>query len=67
MPIYEYKCKDCGQIVSELRRMAEREAPLACPQCGGEAEVVLSQFSAGRGSSGAQDWSPCDECSSGPT
>ena len=58
MPIYEYKCKKCGEVTAELRLMSKREEPLECPACGGEAEVILSPFSAGRGSSSGGAWGP---------
>lgn len=44
MPLYEYKCINCGQVTSELRSMSEREEPLACPHCDGATEVILSTF-----------------------
>jgi len=58
MPIYEYKCKKCGEVTSELRLMSQREDPLECPACGGEAEVILSQFSSGRRSEPGCAWAP---------
>jgi putative FmdB family regulatory protein len=36
MPIYEYRCADCGKRPSIFfRSMAAVEAAPACPQCGG--------------------------------
>jgi putative FmdB family regulatory protein len=36
MPIYEYRCADCGKRPSIFfRSMAAVEATPACPQCGG--------------------------------
>jgi hypothetical protein len=32
--------------------MDEREAAIACPGCGGEGQVVISQVSAGMGDAG---------------
>ena len=34
MPIYEYVCKRCGQLVELLQRMGTNEAGILCPQCG---------------------------------
>ena len=66
MPLYEYKCNGCGQIVSELRPAAEREEPLACPHCNGVAEVILSTFSTSGGGDGKPDcWTSDANC--GPT
>jgi putative FmdB family regulatory protein len=36
MPVYDYDCVRCGPF-TELRPMAECEAPLACPECGAAA------------------------------
>ncbi len=49
MPMYEYKCEKCGIVFSELRRISERIDPISCPECGGEAAVILSMFAQGKG------------------
>lgn len=36
MPLYDYECGQCGPF-TELRPMAECEAPSACPGCGAPA------------------------------
>ena len=39
MPIYEYRCRDCGHVFSKLWRTlsaAQEAAPPPCPQCGSE-------------------------------
>jgi putative FmdB family regulatory protein len=33
MPIYEYRCKACGHIISALIRKKEDEASLQCDRC----------------------------------
>jgi putative FmdB family regulatory protein len=33
MPIYEYKCDDCGRHYEQLRRMSDADAGLECPDC----------------------------------
>ena len=41
MPIYEYRCLQCGERTEELQRV--NESPLrACRQCGGELKKLLS-------------------------
>jgi putative FmdB family regulatory protein len=40
MPVYEYLCNDCGPF-TDIRPMAECEAPLDCPGCGVESPRVL--------------------------
>ncbi len=34
MPFYEYFCKKCGSKFDLMRRLAERDDPAACPDCG---------------------------------
>lgn len=35
MPIYEYRCDDCGHELEKLQKMSD--APLTdCPQCNGQ-------------------------------
>ena len=33
MPVYDYLCQRCGPF-TEMRPMAQSDAPHACPQCG---------------------------------
>ena len=40
MPIYEYRCRVCGERFEELTS-ADAAAP-ACPRCGADAERLLS-------------------------
>jgi putative FmdB family regulatory protein len=62
MPIYEYRCDDCGHRFDAIRPVQERERPCMCPRCAGTRSRV--QFSAsfrlvhgasGRGSGSAVD------------
>jgi putative FmdB family regulatory protein len=34
MPIFEYRCKDCGKV-SEVLEKADSKAKHVCPHCGG--------------------------------
>ena len=34
MPIYEYKCQDCGTKFEKLLRRSDEAAGLDCPSCG---------------------------------
>lgn len=52
MPLYEYECEDCHEVFDELRRSDDREKPIACPRCGGQAHVLISAFAQGSGGSG---------------
>lgn len=38
MPIYEYKCEDCGKKIETLQAVGQGE-PANCPFCGGASLV----------------------------
>jgi putative FmdB family regulatory protein len=44
MPMYEYRCQDCGALYEQLRRMSEADNDLECPRCG--SKQVKRQVSA---------------------
>jgi putative FmdB family regulatory protein len=47
MPIYEYRCEDCGSKFEKLVRRASDESELACPSCGkSHLKQELSTFAA---------------------
>ncbi|NIM18737.1 MAG: zinc ribbon domain-containing protein [Candidatus Latescibacteria bacterium] len=60
MPIYEYKCEKCGTIFSELRKISERSEPISCPECKGDAHVILSPFAHVSSSTDSSCPSSCD-------
>ena len=52
MPIYEYRCRDCGEVTEALVRMGGTPG-LACPNCGSKKlERKFSVFGTGGPSSG---------------
>ena len=54
MPLYEYRCEDCGRAFELLRRYSEADTDLKCPAC--ESEDVtrqVSSFAAGGCGSGS--------------
>lgn len=54
MPLYEYRCPECGHRFEILQRMGEGAEGLACPHCGaGQVEKQFSTFAATTGG-GAQ-------------
>lgn len=55
MPMYEYRCQDCGKMFEQLRRMQDADRDLNCPECGSrQVERQLSSFATGGcGPSGA--------------
>lgn len=46
MPIYEFKCKDCGHIFEYLCIKSSDKDEARCPLCGREeTDILLSAFS----------------------
>jgi len=44
MPIYEYRCRSCGQTIEAMQRMSDR--PLRkCRKCSGKLEKIISRTS----------------------
>jgi putative FmdB family regulatory protein len=47
MPIYEFKCGDCGEVFEVMGSYAEREKTHACPKCNStDVKQAISLFSA---------------------
>ena len=44
MPLYEYRCSDCGHQFEMLRPMREADEPAICRLCNNGAQRVLSVF-----------------------
>jgi putative FmdB family regulatory protein len=42
MPIYEFRCKKCGQEIEVLQKMSDKP-PARCKKCGGRLEKMISQ------------------------
>jgi putative FmdB family regulatory protein len=51
MPIYEYRCEDCGRVFEMLRRYSDADSDLKCPTC--ESEDIQRQVSCFAASSGS--------------
>jgi len=48
MPIYEYECKDCGEVFEKIQPARAKKKGAACPKCNGkDTERILSCFSSG--------------------
>jgi len=53
MPMYEYRCAECGVLYEQLRRMSEADAELVCPRCGSrQVQRQISACAIGGSSSG---------------
>lgn len=45
MPLYEYRCTDCGNVFEELQPMDAPRSGALCTQCGGSrTNRLLSSF-----------------------
>ncbi len=58
MPMYEYRCSNCGEEFELLRSMSERDEPSECPKCGSRAKhprrsSVVACFGGEKGSGGS--------------
>ncbi len=63
MPIFEYKCKDCGQVTEVLERSGAK-ASHKCQKCGSaRMEKQLSAFGVGKGRSSSSASCPTGTCS----
>ncbi|HAI11808.1 MAG TPA: zinc ribbon domain-containing protein [Phycisphaerales bacterium] len=59
MPVYEYRCHDCGHLTEELRTMSAADEPVVCGECQSkDTSRVQSVFSASGGSSTVPDCCP---------
>lgn len=53
MPLYEYRCTECGQTFELLRRFQDADRDLICPKCQSEEiERLISAFASARGGAG---------------
>ncbi|PLX91546.1 MAG: hypothetical protein C0620_11095 [Desulfuromonas sp.] len=43
MPIYEYRCKNCGKTTEKRAKSGQQE--IICPHCQSTAERIVSVFS----------------------
>ncbi len=63
MPIFEYKCNNCGQVMEFLEKTSSPRKR-TCEHCGSsEVNKLLSGFAVGRSKSTG---SACETCPSGP-
>lgn len=47
MPIYEYRCQECGKLFEMFRRFSDADSGVRCPDCESEqVRRVLSSFAA---------------------
>jgi putative FmdB family regulatory protein len=52
MPIYEYRCRECGEVFDAFQRVGEDGEELECPKCGTpRPEKLFSSFASAGSSS----------------
>jgi putative FmdB family regulatory protein len=68
MPLYEYRCRGCGERFEVLQRLGATGDDVFCPRCGGaRPERLLSTFAAGGGREGASSMADAGAaCCRGP-
>lgn len=65
MPLYEYRCRECGERFEVLQRMGQGGEELTCPRCGeARPERVLSTFASTTGG-GRETAAPAGGCCRG--
>ena len=53
MPLYDYRCRECGHKFEAIRSNEEKDTGVECPACGSKAPLrLISLFSGGGKSSG---------------
>ncbi len=67
MPIYEYKCQDCGKQFESIRPMSEADKKIECVKCKSRnTQRQLSVFNARSGGQAVAGSGPsCGGCSGG--
>jgi putative FmdB family regulatory protein len=63
MPIFEYRCDDCGNKFEKLVRSSARETAAECPSCGRDHVTTQVSSFAARTNGIAKDSAPA--CGSG--
>lgn len=62
MPIYEFRCKQCGKVFEVLFFSLSEKQEVLCPDChSGEVDKLMSVFG---GTFGGASSSNCSSCSS---
>ena len=69
MPLYEFKCRQCGTAFEDLIRNAAEEAEAQCPRCGAKSpQRLLSAAALGLvGAAGGGALSSGGSCGGGHT
>jgi putative FmdB family regulatory protein len=59
MPIYEYRCRKCGEVFERFQKINEGGDHLTCPYCGKKKPgKMFSNFSSSKGSDSSSSCGP---------
>ncbi|MBU0690962.1 hypothetical protein KKC97_03850 [bacterium] len=63
MPIFEYKCSECGTVIELLEKHCTHEKVQQCPVCDAERIFIkqFSTFAAAASGSASADLGPCGQ------
>ncbi|MCU0248499.1 MAG: zinc ribbon domain-containing protein [Bryobacter sp.] len=62
MPMYEYRCEQCGKQFEQLRRMSEADTGVVCPACQSQDVARLLSTCAFSGGSASGGGAPSGGC-----
>jgi putative FmdB family regulatory protein len=62
MPIYEYRCRKCGEDFEFLVRMSDKQKTIACPKCRSTRTQRLMSAFAGKIGNTAGAGASCGSC-----
>lgn len=66
MPIFDYRCSDCGKVYDVLHKGKEVVEDVQCPMCGSvQYTKLMSAPMVSMGSSTRSDVSAADSCDTG--
>ncbi len=66
MPIFDYRCSDCGKVYDVFHKGKEIAEDISCPMCGSaKYSKLMSAPMVSIGSSGRSDSASGDSCETG--
>ena len=66
MPLYEYRCKDCGHVFEKMMRFSEADRAPICPHCQSqETHKKVSAVASFGSSSGSAEFGGGSSCGTG--
>ncbi len=70
MPIYEFRCVQCGAVFEKIFKSSDEPVDFTCPECSGttiERVVSVTNYAMGVGKGGKQPKLDSKSCGSGNT